>query len=117
MTLFVQDLILFGTKAPSFLCYIQVFYSHFYRNTLLLDLKSDIPPLMHFHLVISPLRFQIVYQPQTRNPDYRRQHHTGCVKVKCLEISRFFSIHITTGDDSCATRVKQFISSQEIYDN
>jgi hypothetical protein len=29
-------------------------------------LKSDIPPLMNFHLVISPLCFQIFHQPQTR---------------------------------------------------
>ena len=57
---------IFGTRRPSFLCYIQVFNSYFYHSTLLVDLKSDIPPLMNFHLVISPLCFQIFHQPQTR---------------------------------------------------
>ena len=68
---------------------IQVFYFHFYHNTLLLDLKSDILPLLHFHLVISPLCFQIVHQPQKRNHGYRRQHTAVSVKVKCLQISRY----------------------------
>ena len=93
--IFVQDLILFRTIIPSFLCYIQLFYCYFYHNTLLLDLKSDIPLLMNFHQVISPLRFQIFHQPQTRNPGYQRQHHTVSVKLKCLQISRliFHSYH------------------------
>jgi outer membrane protein assembly factor BamB len=49
--IFVQDLILFQTRIPSFLCYTQVFYSHFYHSTLLLGLKCNIPPLMNFHLL------------------------------------------------------------------
>jgi hypothetical protein len=55
------------------------------HNTFLLDLKSDIPPLLNFHPVISSLCFQIFHQPQTRNPGYRRQHPAGSVKVECWE--------------------------------
>jgi len=87
--IFVQDLILFRTRIPSFLCYIQVFHLHFHHNTLLLDLKSDIPPLLHFHLVISPLCFQIAHQTRRQNPHYRRQHPAESVKVKCLQMTIF----------------------------
>ena len=87
--IFGQDLILFWTRMLCCLCYIQVFYFHFYHNTLVLDLESDLPPLMKFHLVIWPRRFQIAHQRQTRNPHYRRQHPARSVNMKCLQISRF----------------------------
>ena len=86
---------IFGARMLCCLCYIQVSYFHFYHSTLLLDLKSEMPPLVNFHLMKSPLCFQIFHQPQTRNPGCRRQHHVVSVKVKCLQISRliFHSYH------------------------
>jgi hypothetical protein len=77
---------------------------------LLLDLKSDLPHLIIFHLLISPLCFQIFHQPWTQNPDYRRQHPEVSVKVKCLEISRFVFHSYHNSSRFCVRCVKQFIS-------
>jgi hypothetical protein len=87
--IFVQHLILFGTRMRCCLSDIQMFYCYFYHSSLLLDLKYDIHHLTNFNLVISPRCFQISHQPQTRNSGYWRQYPAVCVKVKCLQIFRF----------------------------
>jgi hypothetical protein len=54
---------------------------------------------MNFHLVISPLCFQIFHQPQTRNPGYRRRDNI--IVIINIDSQNMYIVNTIQNDFTC----------------